>query len=74
MCDNKANLTLSMLELSPIIRDNHQPLVKERNAQPLDTWLRDCQMSGINNLVTFAQGLEKEGRALHAALTLPYSN
>jgi transposase len=47
---------------------------KERNAQPLDTWLRDCQMSGISDLVTFAQGLEKEGSALHAAFTLPYSN
>lgn len=49
-------------------------LFKERNAQPLDTWLLDCQMSGISDLVTFAQGLEKEGLALHAAFTLPYSN
>jgi len=29
-------------------------LLKERNAQPLDIWLRDCQMSGISDLVTFA--------------------
>jgi transposase len=29
-------------------------LLKERNAQPLDTWLLDCQMSGISDLVTFA--------------------
>ncbi len=36
--------------------------------------LWDCQMSGISDLVTFAQGLEKEGSAFHAALTLPYSN
>ncbi len=49
-------------------------MVKERQAQLLDTWLRDCQMSGITDLVTFAQGLEKEASALHAALTLPYSN
>jgi transposase len=49
-------------------------MVKERNATLLDTWLWDCQMSGISDLVTFAQGLEKEGSALHAALTLPYSN
>jgi transposase len=49
-------------------------LLKERNAQPLETWLWDCQMSGISDLVTFAQGLEKEGSALHAAFTLPYSN
>jgi transposase len=49
-------------------------MVKERNTTPLDTWLWDCQLSGISDLVTFAQGLEKEGPALHAALTLPYSN
>ena len=49
-------------------------MVKERNATPLDTWLWDFQMSGISDLMTFAQGLEKEGSALHAALTLPYSN
>ncbi len=49
-------------------------LLKERNAQPLGTWLWDCQKSGISDLVTFAQGLEKEGSALHAAFTLPYSN
>jgi transposase len=49
-------------------------MVKERHAQLVDTWLRDCQMSGITDLVTFAQGLEKEATALHAAFTLPYSN
>ena len=49
-------------------------LIKERNAQALDTWLLDCQHSDISDLVTFAQGLEKEGSAFHAALTLPYSN
>jgi transposase len=49
-------------------------MVKERNAQLLDTWLRDCQMSGITDLVTFAQRLEKEASALYAGLTLAYSN
>jgi transposase len=49
-------------------------LVRDHNATPLDSWLLNCQMSGISDLVTFAQGLEKEGSALHAAVTLPYSN
>jgi len=49
-------------------------MVKERKAKRLSTWLQDCQASGITALVNFAQGLEKEGSALHAALTLPYSN
>jgi transposase len=49
-------------------------MIKERKAELLSTWLRDCQMSGIAELVNFAQGLENEGSALHAALTLSYSN
>jgi transposase len=49
-------------------------MVKERKAERLSSWLGDCQISGITELVNFAQGLEKEGSALHAALTLPYSN
>src|SRR5579883_2738263 len=49
-------------------------MFKERNVKLLETWLRDCQKSGISDLVTFAQGLEKEGSALDAALTLSYSN
>jgi transposase len=49
-------------------------LLKERNVKLLQAWLQDCQKSGISDLVTFAQGLEKEGSALHAAFSLPYSN
>ena len=49
-------------------------MVKERKAELLSTWLRDCQISGITELVNFAQGLKNEGSALHAALTLSYSN
>jgi transposase len=62
------------VELAYGLAQQFVTLLKERNAQPLDTWLWDCQMSGISDLVTFAQGLEKEGSALHAAFTLPYSN
>lgn len=49
-------------------------IVKERKAELLSTWLRDCQISDITELMNFVQGLEKEGSALHAALTLSYSN
>lgn len=49
-------------------------MVKERKAELLSTWLRDCQLSGIIELLNFAQGLEKEHSALYAALTLSYGN
>src|SRR6266487_271034 len=72
--------TLSFIRKTPNAETTYRlaqqliAMVKERNSQPLETWLWDCQMSGISDLVTFAQGLEKEGSAFHAALTLPYSN
>jgi transposase len=62
------------VELAYGLAQHFVTLLKERNAQPLSTWLWDCQMSGISDLVTFAQGLEQEGSALYAAFTLPYSN
>jgi len=71
---------LSLLQQAPNIEvaygltQQFVAMLKERNAQRLDAWLRDCQQSGISDLVTFAQGLEKESSALHAAFTLPYSN
>ena len=72
--------TLSLLrETQPVemayeLAQQFVTLLKERNAQPLSTWLQDCQNSGISDLVTFAQALEKEGSALRAAFTLSYSN
>jgi len=49
-------------------------MVRGRKAELLSTWLQDCQISGITELVNFAQGLEQERSALYAALTLSYSN
>jgi len=72
--------TLSLIRKTPNVETTYRlaqqltAMIKEHNSQPLETWLWDCQMSGISDLVTFAQGLEKEGSAFHAALTLPYSN
>jgi len=37
-------------------------------------WLLACLNSGISELGSFAQGLQKEVSALQAALTLSYSN
>nr|HET6904358.1 ISL3 family transposase [Ktedonobacteraceae bacterium] len=78
--DPQEKQTLSLIRISPQVEmvyglvQRFITLLKERNAQLLDTWLCDCQQSGISDLVTFAQGLEKEGSALHAAFTLSYSN
>src|SRR5437660_1263298 len=62
------------VELAYTLAHQLVTMIKERNALPLEIWLRDCHSSGISDLMTFAQGLEKEGSAFPAALTLPYSN
>jgi transposase len=49
-------------------------MVKERKADQLSPWLGACQMSRITELVNFAQGLENEGSALHAAFESFFSN
>jgi len=72
--------TLTLLRQDPRIElaygfaQQFVTMMKEHDAKPLDAWLWACQMSGISDLVTFAQGLKQEGSALHAAFTLSYSN
>jgi hypothetical protein len=40
--------------LSDTLAQRFVTMLKERNAQALDTWLLDCYDSGISDLVTFA--------------------
>jgi transposase len=49
-------------------------LTRERDAEALDPWIEKCLISEIPDLVTFAQGLQRDYAAIKAALTLPYSN
>lgn len=54
--------TLSLIRQSPQIAmasgfvQQCVTLLTDRHAQPLSIWLGDCQMSGISDLVPFAQG------------------
>ena len=54
--------TLSLIRKTPSVETTYSlaqqltMMVKERHSQPLSTWLWDRQMSGISDLVTFAQG------------------
>jgi transposase len=49
-------------------------IVRERQADQLDTWLETCLNSGIPDLQTKASGLKREYSALRGALTFSYSN
>ena len=48
--------------------------MRKRDVEALDPWLERAVTSGIPDLESFAQGLQKDYSAIKAALTLPYSN
>ena len=49
-------------------------MVREHRGTGLDPWLVDCRASGIGELVTFGEGLQRELVNVRAALEQPYSN
>ena len=49
-------------------------MVKTHDHAALDQWLVDARQSGVDELQSFAAGLERDGAAVRAALRLPYSN
>ncbi|MBO0795711.1 MAG: transposase, partial [Ktedonobacteraceae bacterium] len=49
-------------------------MVRERQADQLDSWLEECEKSSIPDLQTFSEGLRREYSALKGALSFPYSN
>ena len=49
-------------------------MLRCRQGKNLPHWLNAVQASGLKDLMSFAKGLRREGSALRAALTLPYSN
>jgi transposase len=51
-----------------------QDMVRDRTPEALTSWLEACHSSGISELVTFAEGLQREEPVIRAAIELPYSN
>ena len=48
-------------------------MVRQHNLADFDSWREDCASSGVADIETFAQGLQQDGAAVRAALTLPWS-
>jgi len=49
-------------------------MVRDRTPEALDPWITACRASGISELKTFADGLQREEGIIRAALELPFSN
>ena len=48
-------------------------LMRERRVDELDPWLAECRAGSVLALRNFGAGLEQEGDAIRAAVTLPWS-
>ncbi len=49
-------------------------MIRERQADQLDTWLHACEKSDVPDLQTFAEGLKREYSAMKGSLQFSYSN
>lgn len=49
-------------------------MVRQRQADVLDSWMADAEASGIKELQNFAQSLRRDEEAVKAALTTEWSN
>ncbi len=49
-------------------------MVRERQGQRLEEWLRRADESGVSELQNFAAGIKRDKAAVFAGLTLAYSS
>jgi transposase len=62
------------LDLAVQLGREFTELVRQRQADELDGWLAAAADSGISKLAQFAAGLRRDHAAVHAALSLTWSN
>ena len=73
-------LLLRRLQQSPVLRAAYQlaqqfnQMVGKRQVDGLALWITACMNSSIEELVTFAIGLQREEPIIRAALEYPFSN
>lgn len=71
---------LSVLRQIPILQQLHDlvqdfaNMIRQRNAQPFDDWLKICEASKIRACQLFAQSLTQDYEAVRAALSTDWSN
>jgi transposase len=49
-------------------------LLKEQQAETLDSWLKRAKESRVTELGSFVNGIRRDYAAVHAACSLPWSN
>ena len=56
------------------VAQQFQGLIRQRQVEGWDSWLRSAKTCALLDFRNFALGLERDDSAVRAALTLPYSN
>jgi transposase len=79
--DEQEQQNLALLRQSSGIADRAYELVqafgqmvRERQGEQLESWLKAVEQSALPELQTFAAGIQRDQDAVLAGLTLPYSN
>ncbi len=49
-------------------------LLRERQAEALDSWLKRAKESQVTELISFVNGISRDYAAVRAACSLPWSN
>ncbi len=66
--------TCASLRQAQELVHSFRTMLRTRHGESYPSWAEQVQASGLTDLINFAKGLQREGSALLAALTLPYSN
>lgn len=62
------------MALAQKLTQQFRALMREQAVDGLSPWLEACQASGISELVSFAEGLQREEPIIRAAIESPHSN
>lgn len=65
---------LPEMALAQKLTQQFRALMREKAGEGLSIWLETCQSSGISELVSFAEGLQREEPIIRAAIESPHSN
>ncbi|QPC81672.1 transposase [Phototrophicus methaneseepsis] len=63
-----------MLEQLYTLIQDFASMIRQRDAQPFDSWLKFCSKSDIRACQLFAQSLQQDYDAVRAALSTDWSN
>jgi transposase len=78
--NSREQRTLDFIQQQPLVEtlydlaQSYVKLMRERDVEAFDPWLDRCMRCGIPDLESFAQGLQKDYKAVKTSLILPYSN